>query len=210
MKIASKAAFVNALTFARLPLIFLWAFTAVWHEFTSSIPLVVVAALAMLFAGLTDLWDGKLARRWGVVSNLGKMADPLMDKVFYIVAFPTLAWQILHQGDSQIHALAMLAFTILYMLRDTWVTFLRAVGAAGGADVSAMWLGKVRTALSFPGAGWVYAYLALRRYFPEGWSYPWLITCYVVEGFLAVLTIWSLFSYTRAYAPHMRKALAQG
>ena len=81
MKIASKAAFVNALTFARLPLIFLGAFTAVWHEFTSSIPLVVVAALAMLFAGLTDLWDGKLARRWGVVSNLGKMADPLLPRV---------------------------------------------------------------------------------------------------------------------------------
>jgi phosphatidylglycerophosphate synthase len=103
----------------------------------------------------------------------------------------------------------MLDFTILYMLRDTWVTFLRAVGAAGGADVSAMWLGKVRTALSFPGAGWVYAYLALRRYFPEGWSYSWLITCYVAEGFLAALTIWSLFSYTRAYAPHLRKALAR-
>lgn len=209
MTAAGKAAVVNAMTFARLPLIFIWAVAAVWHEYTGSMALVVIAALAMLLAGLTDLWDGKLARRWGVVSNLGKMADPLMDKVFYIVAFPTLSWQILHQGESETHALVMLAFTVLYMLRDTWVTFLRAVGAAGGADVAAMWLGKVRTALSFPGAGWVYAYLALRRYFPESWGCPWLVTCYVVEGFLAALTVWSLFSYTRAYAPHLVRALAR-
>ena len=204
----SKAAFVNAITFARLPLIFLWAFLAVWHEFSRSGALVIAAALAMLLAGLTDLWDGKLARKWGVVSSLGKLADPLMDKVFYIVAFPTLLWQILHQGDSEVHALAMLAFTVIYMLRDTWVTFLRAVGASHGADGAAMWLGKVRTALSFPGAGWVYAYLALRRdYFPSSWYGPWLYTCYAVEAFLALLTIYSLFSYTRAYAPHLSAAL---
>lgn len=204
-----KAAFVNAITFARLPLIFIWAFLAIWHEFSSSITVVVFAALSMLIAGLTDLWDGKLARKWGVVSALGKMADPLMDKVFYIVAFPTLSWQILHQGDSEFHALAMLAFTILYMLRDTWVTFLRAVGASHGADVAAMWLGKVRTALSFPGAGWVYAYLALRRYCPDAWHSYWLYTCYAVEAFLALLTIYSLFSYTRAYAPYLYAALAR-
>ena len=101
-----RVGIVNAITFARVPLILGWA-------------LLVLAASAMLLAGLTDLWDGMLARRWGVVSTLGKMADPLMDKAFYIVAFPTLSWQILHQGGNEFHALAMLAFTILYMLRDT-------------------------------------------------------------------------------------------
>ena len=50
----------------------------------------------------------------------------------------------------------MMSFTILYMLRDTWVTFMRMVGTLYVADVAAAWLGKVRTALSFPGAGWVY------------------------------------------------------
>ena len=125
------------------------------------------------------------------------------------MAFPTLLWQFLHQVYSEVHALAMLAFTVIYMLRDTWVTFLRAVGASHGADGAAMWLGKVRTALSFPGAGWVYAYLALRRdYFPSSWYGPWLYTCYAVEAFLALLTIYSLFSYTRAYASHLSAALA--
>lgn len=204
-----RAWIVNAITFARVPLILAWAVLAVWQEFTGSVVLMVLASLAMLFAGLTDLWDGKLARRWGVVSALGKMADPLMDKAFYIVAFPTLTWQILHQGDSEFHALAMLSFTILYMLRDTWVTFLRAVGAAFGADVAAMWLGKVRTALSFPGAGWVYAFLVFHRFAPDSWQAPWTWSCYAVEAFLAALTLWSFWSYTAAYAPYLRKALAQ-
>jgi len=212
---SSKSLFVNALTFARLPLIFAWAILAILQEvgWGDKLVLGVFACAAMLLSGLTDLWDGKLARKWGVVSPLGKMADPLMDKVFYIVAFPTLLWQILHQGGdgSGVHALIMLVFTILYMLRDTWVTFMRSVGAMYGADVAAMWLGKVRTALSFPGAGWVYMYLAFNGLVP-GLSavgrQAWLFSCYVVEGFLMILTIWSLVTYTVSYAPYLRKAVS--
>ena len=212
----AKRLFVNALTFARVPLIFLWAVLAVVQSYRGGIALAVVACAAMLLSGLTDLWDGALARKWGVVSTLGKMADPLMDKVFYIVAFPTLLWQILHQGgeSAPFHALVMLGFTILYVLRDTWVTFMRSIGTMFGADVAAMWLGKVRTALSFPGAGWIYVYLAFSPMLPncEGWVMLrgyWLLSCYLVEGFLMLLTLVSFWTYTAAYLPYLRKALAQ-
>lgn len=198
---------VNALTFARVPLIFAWLACAVMQEFRGGFALAAVACVMMLLSGLTDLWDGNLARRWGVVSTLGKMADPLMDKIFYIVAFPALAWQIMHQGESNAHALVMTFFTILYMLRDTWVTFLRSVGTLYGADVAAMWLGKVRTALSFPGAGWVYVYCCFHRHAPASWNGAWLVSCYVVEGILVVLTVWSLLTYSAAYWPYLRKAL---
>ncbi len=173
----------------------------------ASIALACAACFMMLLSGLTDAWDGKLARKWGVVSTLGKMADPLMDKVFYIVAFPAIAWQIAHQGESGVHALVMLAFTILYMLRDTWVTFMRMVGTLYGADVAATWLGKVRTALSFPGAGWIYTYCCFHRMLPESWNFPWLVSCYAVEGVLVALTLWSMHTYTAAYMPYMRRAL---
>ena len=205
----SKRLIVNAITFARVPLIFVWLACAVVQEIRGGLSLAVIACAMMLLSGLTDAWDGKLARKWGVVSTLGKMADPLMDKVFYIVAFPSLVWQILHQGGegAQVHALVMLGFTILYMLRDTWVTFMRSVGTLYGADVAAMWLGKIRTALSFPGAGWVYMYCCFHRMSPESWWRPWLLSCYVVEGLLIVLTIWSLFTYTTAYWPYLKQAL---
>ena len=209
----AQSVFVNALTFARVPLIFVWAVLAVVHEFTrgatgaDNLALAVAAGLAMFFAGLTDAWDGALARKWKVVSTLGKMADPLMDKVFYIVAFPVLSWQVIHQGGNEFHALLMVGFTVLYMLRDTWVTFLRSVGALYGADVAAMWLGKVRTALSFPGAGWIYAYLCFHRALPASWEGPWLASCYVVEVGLILLTLWSLHTYTAAYLPYLKRAL---
>ena len=216
-----KSIFVNALTFARVPLIFLWAAFAVWAELAyggeSARPwcdwrfaLVVAAGLCMLLSGMTDLWDGKLARRWNVVSTLGKMADPLMDKVFYLVAFPVLAWQTAHRGLGDAMEQSVLWLTVLYLLRDTWVTFMRSVGTMFGADVGAMWLGKVRTALSFPGAGWVYCYLALSPM--VACESPW-VTCawpasvLFVEGFLAVLTLASLVTYTRAYMPYLKRAL---
>ncbi len=209
----SRRLVVNALTFARVPLIFAWLGFALAQEYTitptntGSFWLAFWACLMMFLSGLTDAWDGLLARKWNVVSTLGKMADPLMDKVFYIVAFPALVWQILHQGDSDAHGLVMLFFTILYMLRDTWVTFLRSVGAMYGADVAAMWLGKVRTALSFPGAGWIYAYCCFHRMVPTAWQGPWLVSCYVVEAVLIVFTLWSLVTYTAVYLPYLHKAL---
>ena len=207
----AQSRFVNALTFARVPLIFVWAVLAIVQEFAGDgvggLALALGACLAMLLSGLTDAWDGALARRWNVVSTLGKMADPLMDKIFYLVAFPVLSWQVLHQGGSECHALLMVGFTVLYMLRDTWVTFMRSVGALYGADVAAMWLGKVRTALSFPGAGWIYVYLCFHRLAPAAWERPWLVSCYVVEGGLVLLTLWSLHTYTVAYLPYLRRAL---
>ena len=216
---SKRAFFVNALTFARVPLIFLWAVFAVWQELaigvdrqSPSVVLALVASLGMLFSGLTDLWDGKLARKWGVVSALGKMADPLMDKVFYLVAFPVLVWHSAHSGTGEVQTLSLLALTVLYLLRDTWVTFLRSVGTMYGADVAAMWLGKLRTALSFPGAGWIYAYLCFRWFEPfradNVWTNAvWPLSVLAVEAFLGLLTLVSLVTYTRAYMPYLKKAL---
>ena len=208
-----KSRFVNALTFARVPLIFAWLVLAVVQELmpdgARGLALAVAACAMMLLSGLTDAWDGHLARKWNVVTTLGKMSDPLMDKVFYIVAFPALSWQVMHQGESEVHGLVMMTFTILYMLRDTWVTFMRMVGARYGADVSAAWLGKLRTALSFPGAGWVYVYCCFHRMFPASWQSPWLWSCYVVEGLLILLTLWSLVTYTLSYLPYLRRGLLQ-
>lgn len=214
----SKRLIVNALTFARVPLILAWALVAIVTQArsaaltpTAAVVWAFVAGGAMFLAAITDLYDGKLARKWGVVSTLGKMADPLMDKVFFIIAFPTLLWQTLSLGGegSALHAGVMLAFTILYMLRDSWVTFLRSVGSMYGADVGAMWIGKVRTALSFPAAGWIYAYLALSPYWR---STPlvmgtWYWSVIAIELFLISLTVWTLGVYTISYLPHLKKAL---
>ena len=199
--------FVNALTFSRVPLIFGFMVCAVMAHRHDSMGYAAAASALMFFAGISDLFDGHLARRWRVVSTFGKLADPLMDKVFFIVSFPTLLWLIGAQGESVVHSVLMLAFTVLYMLRDQWVTFLRAIASAYQADVSAMWLGKVRTALSFPAAGIIYLYLAFHSRLPASWNGPFLGTVYLAETFLIVLNIYSCAVYTRAYWPYMVRAI---
>lgn len=199
--------FVNSLTFSRVPLIFGFMVCAVCAHRLSSPWAACAATVLMFLAGISDLYDGKLARRWKVVSTFGKLADPLMDKVFFIVSFPTLLWLIGAQGENPTHAGVMLVFTVLYILRDQWVTFLRAVAFTYQADVSAMWLGKVRTALSFPAAGGIYFYLAFHAYLPASWDAPLLWCVYAVEAFLIGLNVYSCAVYTKVYAPYLKRAI---
>ena len=206
---SAKSLFVNALTFSRVPLIFLYLAFAVAGHFSDSPLYPFIACVAAGAAGFSDLFDGLLARRWGVVSDFGKMADPLMDKVYFIVAFPSLVWLSAVQGNSSAHAIMLLVFTVLWILRDQWVTFLRSVATMYHADVGAMWLGKVRTALSFPCAGFIYIYLAFNRWWSECVVSAGLHVCFAVEGFLILLNIYSFIVYTKSYFPYIKRSLGR-
>ena len=206
---SAKSLFVNALTFSRVPLIFLYLAFAVAGHFSDSPLYPFIACVAAGAAGFSDLFDGLLARRWGVVSDFGKMADPLMDKVYFIVAFPSLVWLSAVQGESSAHAIMLLVFTVLWILRDQWVTFLRSVATMYHADVGAMWLGKVRTALSFPCAGFIYIYLAFHRWWSDCAISVGLHVCFAIEGFLILLNIYSFIVYTKSYFPYIKRALGR-
>ena len=207
--LSSKSLIVNALTLSRVPLIFVYLVFAILGHFSESYVYPLVAILAGAAAGISDFFDGMLARRWCVVSDFGKMADPLMDKVYFIVAFPSLVWLAAVQGESPAHAVSLLVFTILWILRDQWVTFLRAVASLYHANVAAMWLGKVRTALSFPCAGGIYVYLAFHRFWSSSAAETGLQVCFVVEGFLILLNLYSFIVYTRSYFPYVRRAMGR-
>ena len=207
--LSSKSLIVNALTLSRVPLIFVYLVFAILGNFSESYVYPLVAILAGVAAGISDFFDGMLARRWCVVSDFGKMADPLMDKVYFIVAFPSLVWLAAVQGESPAHAVTLLVFTILWILRDQWVTFLRAVASLYHANVAAMWLGKVRTALSFPCVGVIYVYLAFHRTWTTAVAETGLQVCFVVEGFLILLNLYSFIVYTRSYFPYVRRAMGR-
>jgi CDP-diacylglycerol--glycerol-3-phosphate 3-phosphatidyltransferase len=207
--LSPKSLIVNALTLSRVPLIFVYLVFAILGNFSESYVYPMVAVLAGAAAGISDFFDGMLARRWCVVSDFGKMADPLMDKVYFIVAFPSLVWLAAMQGESPAHTVALLVFTILWILRDQWVTFLRAVASLYHANVAAMWLGKVRTALSFPCAGFIYLYLATHRCWTDGAERLGFYACFAIEGFLILLNIYSFAVYTRSYLPYIQRAIGR-
>ncbi len=69
----------NIITCSRLIFIPIFIFLMIKNDF-------VMAAIVFFIAGLSDLLDGYLARKWKVVSNFGKLADPLADKAIQISA----------------------------------------------------------------------------------------------------------------------------
>ena len=197
----TKRLIVNAITFGRVPFVMLFMVLAVVETHWPSMWLAILATISLAIASLTDLYDGMLARKWNVVSKFGAMADPLMDKVFYLAVFPTLLWLLGRQPDEAAHALVMLIFTVLYILRDQWVTFLRSVGSLYNADCAANWLGKFRTAASFPAACTIYVYVSMHPCFlPQ-------VLIFVIEAFLIFVNFWSIVVYTQQYLPYLKKAL---
>ncbi len=194
-------ALVTALTLARVPLVMLAMTGAVWHAYAPRSGLPWANLVLLIAASLTDLFDGMLARRWRVTSVFGALADPLMDKVFYIVVFPVLTFLLAREGAAErSHAVLMLVFTVFYLLRDQWVSFLRAL-ASGQADMRANWMGKLRTAISFPIGCLLYLYL--------GFDWPGRGLMMGVEVFGLTINLLSIYVYTARYAPALRNARAR-
>ena len=128
--------FVNFLTLSRGPSALIGALLAIWHCASPSAILFAAAILLLIGSGATDLLDGVLARRWQVTSRFGALADPLMDKIFYVATLPVALFLALLAEDG-FHAVLLLILNVLSMLRDQWVSFLRSVGSLYDADMRA-------------------------------------------------------------------------
>lgn len=94
-----------------------------------------VAALVFLAAALTDLLDGYLARKYNLVSTVGKFLDPLADKLLVSAALIML----LELGRVEAWAV------FLIIAREIAVTGLRAIAAERGLVISASTAGKRKT-----------------------------------------------------------------
>jgi CDP-diacylglycerol---glycerol-3-phosphate 3-phosphatidyltransferase len=94
----------------------------------------LVAAVLFLVASLTDIVDGYIARKYNIVTNMGKILDPLADKIMVLIVLVML----IPMGRVPAWVVALI------VLRETAVTSLRAVAAADGVVISASPLGKFK------------------------------------------------------------------
>lgn len=93
------------------------------------------AGLIFSAAAITDYFDGLLARQKGMVTNLGKVMDPLADK---LLISSTLI-MLVYQGWVPAWAVCVI------IGRELAVTGLRSIIAQNDLDLSASWLGKYKT-----------------------------------------------------------------
>ena len=95
-----------------------------------------IALAIFIIASLTDLLDGKIARKYNLVTDFGKFADPLADKMLVTAA---MLWFV---EIGQMPAWALL----IVVVREFAVSGLRMVAADKGKVIAAGWSGKVKTA----------------------------------------------------------------
>jgi CDP-diacylglycerol--glycerol-3-phosphate 3-phosphatidyltransferase len=95
------------------------------------------AAIIFIVASLTDLLDGAIARKYKLITNFGKIMDPLADKLLVTAALVCLV----ELGDIA----AWMVFVIL--AREFAITALRSVAASEGIVIAAGNLGKIKTTL---------------------------------------------------------------
>lgn len=116
-----------------------------------------------LLAALTDLVDGRLARKHDARSAFGEFADPLADKLFVLSALITLAAVEYAPGQPVVP----FWLTLVILWRELLVTGLRAYAAHRNRSVPASRLGKAKTLLQMIAVLLVTALLALRAHLAE-------------------------------------------
>lgn len=121
----------NKLTLARILLVPFFV-AALLIDF----PLNNLAALLIFIAAsLTDMLDGKIARKQGLITDFGKFADPLADKILVISAL--LCFVQLGLCDC--------VAVIIVLFREFAVTSIRLIAASKGKVIAANMWGKVKT-----------------------------------------------------------------
>lgn len=121
----------NRITLSRLLLtvLFVLALNSSWSYARTA------ALVIFLIAGLSDFVDGEIARRYGSVTNFGKLMDPLVDKIMMAAAFISLV---------PLKAVPAWAATAV-VGRDFLITGLRLMASAKGRVLPAERLGKHKT-----------------------------------------------------------------
>jgi len=176
----------NRLTLSRLLLtvIFVAALSSSW-QYGRTLALVV-----FLIAGISDFIDGEIARRYGIVTDFGKLMDPLVDKIMVAAAFISLV---------PLKAVPAWAATAV-VARDFLITGLRMMATAKGKVLPAERLGKQKTSWQVVTVIFFLALMSLHelRYTSEGsiwWLRAWNQAGPVLVWVTVALTIYSGLLY---------------
>jgi phosphatidylglycerophosphate synthase len=166
----------NKLTVSR----FLLTGAFLWVMFSRSPINDTLARVFFCVAGLTDYFDGKIARARKLITNFGALMDPLADKILICSAFIALVERhmselargelsvVLHLGDRPIYAQVEAWMVVIIVARELGITGLRLLAASKNVVLAAERYGKHKTISQIAA---IIALLGMDAY-AEWW--PWL------------------------------------
>ena len=139
----------------------------------------IIAGILFIIASLTDFLDGYVARKFNMITDLGKVLDAIADKILV---------------NSVLIILAATGFIapiipVILVMRDTFVDTIKMMAAKKGEAVAAIKSGKIKTACLMIGISLTFFY-----------NLPFEIYGYQVSDYLLIIaTILSLFSMYQYY-----------
>ena len=158
------------------------------------------AMIVFTFASITDYFDGLLARKFKVVTNFGKIMDPVADKLLILIALVAIAL-------PPIKLVSIYAVYII-ILREILVSLLRNFYARKKTYISANVWGKVKTVLQMFSIIFALGYYTIISPFVTKYHYHIRFGFYIFFWFVAFITILSGLSYlfiTNKKTNHKRK-----
>ena len=157
----------------------------------------LIAAAIFGITALTDMLDGKIARKRNLITDFGKFLDPVADKIMIFGAFAGLT---VMNIENHVFVIILSIASFIFFFRETAVTSMRMiVGTASGVVIAANILGKIKTVSQI-----VFVLCSLLE--PVLWGFfdlDLLILTYTSLTFMTVMTIWSGINYFMSYLPYI-------
>lgn len=148
----------------------------------NEVPYNIAAALLFIIASITDYYDGYFARKYNAVSTMGKLMDPIADKILVTSILVLMATS----GKIDPY------MVIVILARDTFIGGIRSVAAADNVIIDAKPTGKWKTALQMVAIPAVMIGEAI-------WKIPFDKIGHVVLWVSVILSIVSGVQYYLAY-----------
>ena len=172
----------NYLTLGRLVVVpIFWVFF-----FSDSWSLRTAATILFSVGAITDLWDGKLARRFDQVTRFGNFMDPLVDKVLILSAY----WALVIRESFGVYTTLAVICVILISVREVGITFMRIWAMSGGSSLMTSAWGKWKTGVQLTTLILTLLLLNLRNipgepvpalsFLGGAWFYPFTVVLFVI------------------------------
>ncbi len=173
----------NMITIARIAAII----PIVWLVMTGDVGLRLIALIIYILAAASDWLDGYLARAWNQYSPLGRMLDPIADKLLVGILITALAWDGSLSGWDMIPVVAIL-------FREFFISGLREFLGAAKVVLPVSQLAKWKTTIQLVAL----AIVLFERIVP-GFG----LVSDVALWLAGALTLWTGWQYLRASWPHL-------
>ena len=188
----------NKLTIMRIILVpfcmFFIAFNFCQANETLHLVFSIVALVLFVVTSLTDMLDGKIARKYNLVTDFGKFLDPVADKLLIIGSYLAL---LVKHSDDKFYVTFMFWCLYIIFFRELAVTSLRMI-VSSKVVIAADIFGKIKTVSQVVCTLVIILEPLVFPFFAENH-----IAAYIAMGVMCFTTIFSGLDYLKAYLPYI-------